>query len=237
MHQKAAQIFVQVQDSYEACAAYENAAKSFESVDSQLATLMFQERINILLDEGQLAMAARSEREIGEMLEKEQKFDQAIKHYETAQVYFGTSSTNGSNVLACQSSIAHLLTAIEPPRYTAAAEVFEVMGKNAATADTARTSSAKEYFSKAALCRLAAGDLVGAKRSLVLYASDFVEWKSTREFLFLGLMVHAIENYDLDHFSAVVEDWNAASTLDSWRNSIILKIREGIRAADETNLP
>eukprot|EP01122_Echinamoeba_exundans_P008027 TRINITY_DN2583_c0_g1_i1.p1 TRINITY_DN2583_c0_g1~~TRINITY_DN2583_c0_g1_i1.p1 ORF type:complete len:298 (-),score=67.61 TRINITY_DN2583_c0_g1_i1:1274-2167(-) len=234
MFQKAAEIFLKVDEKHEASGAFENAAKSYQLVDNQLSIPMFEARIQLLLDEGQIAMAARSEKDIAEMFEKEKDLEKAVKHYEKAQSYFQTSTTNASGAAGCASKVAHLLTAVEPPRYDRAAEVFESMGRK--SAGKTSSYSAKEYFFKAALCRLAAGDIVGAKRSIDSYGSDFFEWPNTKESLFLSSLIGAIENYDVDEFTAAVQDWNSTCSLDAWRTSVLLKIKEEIPVADETNL-
>jgi alpha-soluble NSF attachment protein len=86
------------------------------------------------------------------------------------------------------------------------------------------------------LCRLAAGDIVVAKRSIDSYGSDLFGWSESKESFFLGQIIQAIENYDVDEFTAAVQDWNSIQTLDAWRTSVLLKIKAEIPIADETNL-
>lgn len=233
---KAAESFLRVEQKHDASMAYENSGKSYQKVDSAEAVIMYQKSMGIVLDEGQFGLAARSAKDIAELLESEKSTDEAVKYYLLASEYFESASNNASNVAGCRLKAAHLLASAEPPQFDKAADLFENCGRDAATASTVRGHSAKEYLFKAAICRLALGDVVGTRRAADEYGTYFYDWPSSRESTFIATILSAVEDYDQDAFTAAVQDWNATSNLDAFRTGILLRIKEAIPSADEQNL-
>lgn len=113
--------------------------------------------------------------------------------------------------------------------------------------------SVKDYFFKAGICHLATTvcfgptrgfapptslltmwkDLVGANRALESYKEIDPTFASTREYLLLADLIQAIEHGDQDAFADKLYQFDQLSTLDKWKTTLFLRIKNNIEAQEE----
>ena len=88
--------------------------------------------------------------------------------------------------------------------------------------------SVKEYFFKAGLCWLAAGDLVDAGRAISTYTQLDASFEQTREYKFLSGALEAVEGGDQEAYTSLVVDYDKMTKLDNWKTTLMLKIKRSI---------
>lgn len=126
--------------------------------------------------------------------------------------------------------VAHLAALAED--YFKAAEIYEKVAKDS-VGNKLTKYSVRGYLLNAALCKLALGDVVDAKKSLDEYSLLSFEFSQSREFNFLSDIVDAVDNYDIDKFTKVVQEYNSISRLDPWHTKVLLKIKDSIKDEDD----
>lgn len=76
-------------------------------------------------------------------------------------------------------------------------------------------------------------DLVGANRALESYKEIDPTFASTREYLLLADLIQAIEHGDQDAFADKLYQFDQLSTLDKWKTTLFLRIKNNIEAQEE----
>lgn len=228
---KAGNNFAQTQQKHDAASAYQNAAQAYIKSNPDGAVDAMKRAVDLYLDEGRFNMAAKAQKEIAEMFEKEQKLEQAMDSFTKAADYY-ESENSPSNAQSCRLKVAHFAASLG--QFDKATEIFETCA-SAAADNKLLKFSVREYLLKASFCLLAAGDLVGAKRAATeKYPSLCFEWSGSKESKFVEELVAAIEAYDQDAFTAAVQDFDSTNRLDQWKTNILLKVKETIK--EETDL-
>lgn len=74
---------------------------------------------------------------------------------------------------------------------------------------------------------------MSAERALERYKDMDASFCSQRECKFLQELVDACKNYDVEAFTNGVVEYDSISKLDSWKTSILLKIKNSIKEEDQ----
>ena len=92
--------------------------------------------------------------------------------------------------------------------------------------------SVKEYFLKAGICYLAAGDMIATQRALDKYRDMDPAFATQREHQLLIDLIGAIEEGDQDKYADKLYAYDQMSKLDKWKTAILLRIKGAIEEAD-----
>merc|ERR1711862_434189 len=138
--------------------------------------------------------------------------------YQTAAEYYeGESAVSSAN--QCLLKVAHHAALEED--YDRAVEIYEKVASSSLDNKLLKYG-VKEHFLKAAICHLATGDAVVARRALEKYQDMDFSFSSTRECTFLTALVDAFVEFD------------SIQTLDNWKTTILLRVKKTIKDEDPT---
>lgn len=208
----------------DAASAYLNASKVFRRPNPEESAQCLEIAIRILSERGRFQSAANHQKQLAEIYEEIGDSKKAMDCYQiAADWYYGENSVaNGNNCLLKVATFAALLD-----NYLRAIEVFEQVA-NASIDNSLTRYSIREYFLKAGICHLCTGDVIRAKSALEKYENNDSTFTSTRECKFLHDMIDALEAQDEQAFTAVVSEWDRMTKLDSWKTTLLLKIKKTI---------
>jgi len=226
---KAAECHLKLQSKHEAATNYIAAANCYKKSNVSDATMCLKQAIEFYTDEGRFSIAAKHQKELAELFESESDLENAISAYQLAADYYeGEGSSSSAN--QCLLKVALFSAQVE--RYDKAIELYEQVA--AASIDNNLLKwSVKEYFLRAGLCHLAKGDMVSAERATERYQDMDATFSSQRECKFLVELLNACKGYDVEAFTAAVVEFDSISKLDSWKTSILLKIKNAIKEEDQ----
>lgn len=222
---KAADCHIQAGSKFEATTNFVNAANAIRKENVSEAVSYFQKASDLSTDEGKFSIAAKYQKEIGELYESELNYENSMEAYQKAAEFFeGENSPSGANT--CYLKVAQFASQLE--EYERAIEIYERVAKNSLDNNLLKWG-VREYFLKAVLCRLCTGDIVAANRALEQYISMDATFSSQRECKFLQQIISACENYDSEAFTQAVVDFDAIQKLDQWKTTILLRIKNSIK--------
>ncbi len=211
--------------AHEAASSLVNAASCFKKSNVKAAIAALREAVDLYQDEGRFSIAAKQQKEIAEICEKELDFEGAIDQYKAAADMFdGEDATSSSN--ACLLKVALFSAQLE--RYKDAIEIYERIAAKSIDNNLLKWS-VKDYLFRAGLCHLALGDFVGAKRAIDKYEDLDQSFSTSREGKFLREVLDAVDKYDIEAFTNAVVEFDSITKLDSWKTSVLLKIKNSIK--------
>jgi len=184
--------------------------------------------IDYLAEDGRFSMAAKYHKEIAELYEADGTFQEAIKHYQTSGDMYETENSV-SHANGCFLKVAHIAANLED--YETAIKVFEETATKSLNNNLLKWS-AKEYLYKAGLCRLCVGDLVSIRKGLDNYRDTDPNFGSQRECKFLENLYNDLSENDLTKFESDVDDFESISKSDSWKSTLIGRIKNLIKEDD-----
>ncbi|KAJ3166716.1 hypothetical protein HDU88_003199 [Geranomyces variabilis] len=206
----------------EAASSYMNAAKCFKKNSPQDAISALQQAVEILTERGRFQAAANHQKQIAEIYETElADFEKAMHAYEIAAEWFHGEDSN-AQANACLLKVGTFAAQIE--QYEKAIEKFEQVATNSMDNNLTRFSL-REYFLKAGLCCLCTLDYVRTRQALERYKNMDASFEQTREYNFLKALLDAAEEQDKVAFADALDSWNRLTTLDSWKVSLLTKVK------------
>jgi len=225
---KAAECHLKLQSKHEAAQSYLNAALCYKKTNITSAVMCMKQGIEFYTEEGRFSIAAKHQKELAELYEDQSDLENAIAAFQTAADYYeGEGSSSASN--QCLLKVALFSAQLE--RYDKAIELYEQIASQSVDNNLLKWS-VKDYFLRAGLCHLAKGDVVAAERAVEKYMDMDATFSSQRECKFLQELITACKNYDVDAFTSAVVDFDSISKLDSWKTSILLKVKNSIKEED-----
>ncbi|KAJ5072153.1 alpha-soluble nsf attachment protein [Anaeramoeba ignava] len=227
--QSAANCQLKLKSTYETASHLISSAICLLKVDKKSAIEMYKQAIDYYIEVGRFNMAAKYHKEIAEIYEKERDSSNALAHFQKAADFY---SSENSESLAQQCLLKVALYSALMEEYERAINLYEEIGK-AYLENNLLKYSAKENFLRAGLCHLARGDLVAAKRGYEQYQEVDITFESQRECKFLGDLITAFEEGDLEQFTNVVFDYDSLSKLDAWKTTILLRVKNKIKEETE----
>jgi len=210
----------------EAANTFINASKCYKKSNPAEAVNALKQAIEILTERGRFHSAANNQKAVAEIYESDLvDLEKAMVSYELAADWFmGEEATALAN--ACLLKVATFAAQLE--QYDRAIEKFEQVA-NSSIDNQLTKWSVKEYFFKAGLCHMCKGDYVGTQRAMERYREMDVTFASTRECQLLRAIMDAMENGDLDAFTNQVADFDKMTRLDTWKTTLLLRIKKGIQ--------
>eukprot|EP01098_Paradermamoeba_levis_P008015 TRINITY_DN3339_c0_g1_i7.p1 TRINITY_DN3339_c0_g1~~TRINITY_DN3339_c0_g1_i7.p1 ORF type:complete len:322 (-),score=94.90 TRINITY_DN3339_c0_g1_i7:140-1012(-) len=216
---------------YNAANDFINAATCYRKTSMADAIKTYKRAIELFTDEGKFNMAAKHHKDLAEICEQETDFESAIDNFQlAADFYEGENSPAAAN--GCLLKVAQYSGQLE--RYPKAIEIYEKVGFSSIDNKLLQWS-VKDYFMRAALCHLANGDQVSTRKALERYVERDPSFSQQREYAFLTQILAAFEHYDQEAYTAAVTEYDSISRLDPWKTTILLRIKNLIKA-EETPL-
>ena len=194
-----------------------------------------QQAISIFTEIGRFPTAAKLEKELAELFEEDEKFEEACQHYQTAADYF-ESENQKSSANQCIVKVAHLNALAE--KYDDAIEQFEKAAQ-ASVEDRLLKWGAKEFLFKAGVCRLARitdveEQITEMEPKIEEYKDLDVHFGGSYECKLLEGVIPAMEKQDITAFKKAMRDYNNVQKLDGWKTTMFLKI---LRKLEENEVP
>jgi len=215
---------------FEATSSYLKVAQCLKMEDPLAAVNALQHVIETYKEEGKFSMAAKYEKEVAEIYEKqndEVSIGNAMKHYETAaELYSGEGSSQASS---CLLKVAHM--AANKNDFHKSIQIFEQIVNSLPTFASFKQN---DLYLDAGLCYLCADDTVAAKRTIEKW-SNVSNFGKSSQYEFLHKLVESCENLDTEGFENVVQEYMSL-TADPWRSNLIGNIRDKIVEEEEEDL-
>lgn len=231
--EKAAATYATCADlKYEAAAKYTDAGKAYRNVDPKKAIRPFESAVQLHSEAARFQQCARLKKDLAELYEAERDNASALDAYSAAADFYDMDDAK-SNANTMRVKVASLNALAG--NYGDAAETFESIAQSALTNNLLKYG-ARDHLLRAGLCRLCMSDLIGAQRAVEKYNSMDSSFSSSREGRLLDAVVNAADEGDVDAFTNHVFEYDSISKLDEWKTSILLKIKNTIKAEDEPDL-
>ncbi|CAL5420410.1 unnamed protein product [Camellia sinensis] len=237
---KLANCHMKLNSMYEAGSACVDAANCYKKTSTTEAVACFNQAVNIFLDNGRLHMAAKYCKEIGELYELEKNYKQAIVYFErSAELFQGEEVTTSAN--QCKLKVAMFSAQLE--QYQKAIENFEEIARHSLNISLLKYG-VRGHLLNAGLCQLCKGDVVAINNSLERYQDLDPTFSRTREYKFFACWLNkrnccssqdlaaAIDEEDVLKFTNVVKEFDSMTPLDAWKTTLLLRVKEALKAKE-----
>ncbi|KAI9328129.1 soluble NSF attachment protein [Zopfochytrium polystomum] len=226
-----ANLLLKAGEKDEAASAYSNASKAYKKTSPQDSVHCLEQAIGLLIDRGRFSIAASNQKQVAEIYENDiQDIGKACAAYEKAAEWYQAEDSN-AQADACLIKVATFAAQLE--RFDDAVQTFETVASHCVDNKLTKWNM-KDYFLKAGLCLLCIGDSVRTRTSIDRYRNMDVSFETTRECKFLLSLVDAIDNADVQAFTDAVVDYDRLTKLDSWKTSLLLRVKKSIGEEDLT---
>eukprot|EP01086_Lenisia_limosa_P015974 TRINITY_DN5478_c0_g1_i1.p1 TRINITY_DN5478_c0_g1~~TRINITY_DN5478_c0_g1_i1.p1 ORF type:complete len:319 (+),score=94.72 TRINITY_DN5478_c0_g1_i1:102-959(+) len=230
----AAECQIRIGGDYDVASSFADAAVCYKKTGSNTtdAVQCLQQSVDVFTTMGKFIMAAKNQKEIAELLENDMETRTALEAYEKAADLYNCED-NSSTANQCLLKVALLSAQVDTDEdYKKAYEIFERVAA-AALNNNLLKYSAKDYFLKAGICRLCTKDYVCARNGLESYQNMDPSFVGSREAKLLEALCDAADNMDVESFTNAVYDFDAISKLDTWKTTMLLRIKNGLREDED----
>eukprot|EP00033_Pygsuia_biforma_P001116 GCRY01001273.1.p1 GENE.GCRY01001273.1~~GCRY01001273.1.p1 ORF type:complete len:285 (+),score=48.90 GCRY01001273.1:121-975(+) len=222
---KSADCELRLNNQHEAAMAYVDSANCYKKFSDPDAIRCLERAVEIFTDMGKFSIAAKTQKDVAEMLEGTAELQQAIEAFNKAADYYECEES-ASTANQCKLKAALYYAQLE--NYSEAIAIYEKIANNSVDSSLTRWS-VKDYFFRATLCHVLLHDAITARAALNRYKDIDVSFPSTRECKFLQDMLEAVEEGDVEKFTAIVYDFDNISKLDSWKTTMLLRVKNNIQ--------
>lgn len=230
--EKAASVYAECSDmDYEAASKYADAAKCFKAADPPRAIAAFENAVKIYTDSARFQQCARYTKEVAEIYESQNQPDRALEAYLSAADFYDMEDAK-SNANSMRVKVAELSGS--SGKFAEAADLYESVAQTA-LGNNMLKYGAREHLLRAGLCRLCLADDIGAQRAVQKYGEMDPTFSTSREGQLLASIVQAVDEGDVEGFTKKLVEYDAVSKLDPWKTSVLLRIKNSIKA-DEDDL-
>lgn len=213
---------------FEAASKYAEAGKMYKNVEVAKAIVAFEAAVKLHSDGARFQSCARFTREIAELHEANGDATKAREAYTAAADFFDGEDAK-SNANGMRVKVAGI--AAMQGDYVVAAALFEDIAK-AAVESRLLKYGAREHLLRAGLCRCME-DEIAAQRAVERYVEIDGSFTGSREEELLRKIVAAVGEGDVEAFTNAVYTYDSISKLDDWKTSVLLKIKNAIRDAED----
>jgi len=208
---------------------YAEAANCYRKVNPQLAVDCLQKTVDIYTDMGRFNMAAKNHTTIAELYETEcPDMEQCMNHYQKAADYYKGEESK-SSATKCLVKVAQYAAQLE--QYRNAIKVFEEIACWEADHPTLKYA-AKNHFFQALLCHLCM-DLLDTQHALKRYEEVSPSFADSREYKLVKDLISALEQEDVEQFTAAIQAYDRISRLDEWHTNLLVKVKRSIGDDEE----
>ncbi|KAK2388133.1 hypothetical protein P8452_26183 [Trifolium repens] len=225
---KLANCHLKLESKHEAAQAYVDAAHCYKKTNISEAVSCLDHAVNLLCDIGRLSMAARYLKEIAELYESEQNIEQAVVYYEkSADFYQNEEVTTSAN--QCKQKVAQFAAQLE--QYQKSIDIYEEIARQSLNNNLLKYG-VKGHLLNAGICQLCKGDVVAINNALEKYQELDPTFSGTREYKLLADVAAAVDEEDVVKFTDVVKDFDSMTPLDSWKTTLLLRVKEKLKAKE-----
>ncbi|EGD73083.1 hypothetical protein PTSG_04797 [Salpingoeca rosetta] len=229
-YMKAADQFTKCQLPHEAASVYIDAATSLkkESLEESLKCSILA--AETYLNMGRFSMAAKQYKNVAEAYESQTSdLDSAMEYFQHAvEAYENDDAQTSADKLKLKLAEIYARKDRFADAYTAFEEVASRMIDN----KLLRFGS-KEFYLKAGICRLCAGDAIAARRAAEGYITAFPQFQDTREEKLLFGLLDAVDENDVEKFTEAVREFDSIQKLDAWGTTMLLKVKKTLEDEDD----
>ncbi|KAK7305940.1 hypothetical protein VNO77_43853 [Canavalia gladiata] len=225
---KLANCHLKLESKHEAAQAYVDAAHCYKKTNINEAVSCLDHAVNLFCDIGRLSMAARYLKEIAELYESEQNIEQAVVYYEKSADFFQNEEVS-SSANQCKQKVAQFAAQLE--QYQKSIEIYEEIARQSLTSNLLKYG-VKGHLLNAGICHLCKGDGVAITNALERYQELDPTFSGTREYRLLADIAAAIDEEDVGKFTDVVKDFDSMTPLDSWKTTLLLRVKEKLKAKE-----
>ena len=219
-----------VKSMHEASSALLDAGNCYKKVSPPDAINCYRQCITNWCEAGRFSQAAKIQKDIADMYEKDGNAAEAIENYNQAAIFFDTENSK-SQGNQCQLKVAELCSAmLDPPDLARASEIYENQGRNSLDSPLVKYN-AKNYFLACVFCHLAMGDTVAANIKLELFGGYDFTFRDSREGKLCESLITNCEAYDSDGFANSCMEFDRVNKLDGWRTEMLVRIKRNISGA------
>ncbi|KEF58277.1 uncharacterized protein A1O9_06203 [Exophiala aquamarina CBS 119918] len=206
------------------------AFKVYRKESPQDAARVLTTAIGHYTSKGNFRRAATHQQNLAEVYEMEigdQK--KALAAYDTAAQWY---ESDNAEALANKLYLKVADLAALEGDYQNAINKLEAVAKTSLNNNLMRWS-VKDYFLKAGICHLAAGDQVATRRALDQYRELDNSFASTRENMLLTDLVGCCEEGDQEAFADKLFQFDQLSKLDKWKTTLLLRVKNAIESQED----
>lgn len=166
--------------------------------------------------------------DMGEIFEEQGDVEEAISFFsKAADLYGGEEVTSTSN--NCKLKVAQLSATSED--YATAIQLFTEVALSSLDSNLLKYS-VKGYLLCGGLCVLCSADGVGIENAIDKYVDMDATFEDTREHKLLVDLKEAMEQGDVDAFTATVQEFDSMSRLDQWKTTLLLRAKKRCAARE-----
>ncbi|CAN1825847.1 Alpha-soluble NSF attachment protein [Linum perenne] len=225
---KLASCHLKLDSKHEAAQAYVDAAHCYKKTSTSEAISCLGQAVEMFCDIGRISMAARYNKEIAELYETEGNIEKSIQFYEKAADFFeGEEVTTSAN--QCKQKVAQFAAQLE--QYPKAIAIYEEIARHSLSNNLLKYG-VKGHLLNAGICHLCKGDVVAITNALEKYQDLDPTFSGTREYRLLADLAGAIDEEDVAKFTDAVKEFDSMTQLDSWRTTLLLRVKEKIKAKE-----
>ncbi|XP_052196374.1 alpha-soluble NSF attachment protein-like [Diospyros lotus] len=227
---KLASCHLKLDSKHEAAGAYADAAHCYKKTNTKESISCLEQSVNLFLEIGRLNMAARYYKEIAELYEGEQNFEQSIVYYERAADLFQSEEVT-TTANQCRQKIAQFAAQLE--QYQKAIEIYEDIARQSLNNNLLKYG-VKGHLLNAGICQLCKGkgDVVAISNALERYQDLDPTFSGTREYKLLAALADAIDQEDVAKFTDAVKEFDSMTHLDAWKTTLLLRVKEALKAKE-----
>jgi len=228
---KAAECHMKLNSEYEVAQSYINAAQCYKKTNINEAVRCLRNAISFFVNEGRFSLAAKNQKDIAELFESSDDLESALEAYTTAADYF-EGENQPSHANNCLLKVAQYSAQLE--QYNKAIDIYERVAANALESNLLKYG-AKEHLFKAGLCWLCLGDVISMRKALEKYEGLDHTFSNQREYKLLNQITEALDVGDVEQYTAAVAEYDSISRLDPWKTTLLLRVKNKIKAGDDSN--
>ncbi|XP_051123092.1 alpha-soluble NSF attachment protein-like [Andrographis paniculata] len=225
---KLANCHLKMDSKHEAANSYADAAHCYKKTNINESISCLEQSVNVFLDIGRLNMAARYYKEVAELHEQEQNLEKAVVYYDRAADLFQSEEVSTS-ANQCKQKVAQFSAQLE--QYQKAIEIYEEIARHSLTNNLLKYG-VKGHLLNAGICQLCKGDVVAITNALDKYQDLDPTFSGTREYKLLSDLAAAVDEEDIAKFTDAVKEYDSMTQLDSWRTTLLLRVKEGLKAKE-----
>ncbi|KAI9895340.1 hypothetical protein PsorP6_019300 [Peronosclerospora sorghi] len=188
------------------------------------AMMHYKTAISMLCDAGRFSTAAKLQKQVAEIYEKQDNKEEALEAYRSAGDYFaGENQSSSANNMMLK--VAQLSAELE--KFDAALEIYESIAKSSMESNLLKFN-AKSHLLNAGICALATKDMVLVQMKWEEFQDIDYTFADSREGKFLRQMMESYEAFNADAFADAVFQFDSISKIEPWKISLLLRIKENI---------
>ncbi|KAJ6690098.1 hypothetical protein OIU85_006385 [Salix viminalis] len=225
---KLGQCHLKSDSKHEAASAYVDAAHCYKKTSTTEAISCLAQAVDMLCDIGRFSMAARYFKEIAELYESDANIEKSMEYYDKAADFFQNEDvTTSAN--QCKQKVAEFSARLE--QYQTSIDIYEDIARQSLKNNLLKYG-VKGHLLNAGLCHLCKGDVVAITNALERYQEMDPTFSGTREYKLLVDIAAAIDEEDVAKFTDAVKDFDSMTPLDSWKTTLLLRVKEKLKAKE-----